>query len=125
MLLRKSYCNVWFFYLNVTFIIFIYLFNYFNCFCRVLNIWPVRFMSSKLSTCVQAGYRTDHFQTVFSTRKATRHMDFMRYKPFIFTLVFISVQTYFMSGPWRVCDSAVCFCLSAGRRTCSCPSLWT
>ncbi|TUS23625.1 Ras-related protein Rab-40C [Bagarius yarrelli] len=44
----------------------------------VFNIWPVHFISSKLSTCVQAGCRTDHFQTVFTTRKATTHTDFMR-----------------------------------------------
>lgn len=49
-----------------------------SVFCRVLNIWPVRFISSKLSTCVQAGCRTDDFHTVFSTRKAATHMDFMR-----------------------------------------------
>ncbi|XP_028840862.1 phosphatidylinositol N-acetylglucosaminyltransferase subunit Q-like isoform X2 [Denticeps clupeoides] len=45
---------------------------------RLLNVPPVRFISSKLSTCVQLGYRTEHLQTVSSTRKATEHMEFMR-----------------------------------------------
>ncbi|KAI4900486.1 hypothetical protein NFI96_018348, partial [Prochilodus magdalenae] len=48
------------------------------CSFRMLHVWPVEFISSKLSTCVQSGYRTDHFQTVFSTKKATNHTESMR-----------------------------------------------
>ncbi|XP_055050164.1 phosphatidylinositol N-acetylglucosaminyltransferase subunit Q [Misgurnus anguillicaudatus] len=45
---------------------------------RIFNISPVLFISSKLSTCVQSGYRTVHFATVFSTKQAATHKDFMR-----------------------------------------------
>ncbi|KAB5554279.1 hypothetical protein PHYPO_G00048500 [Pangasianodon hypophthalmus] len=69
------------------------------CSFRVLNIWPVRFISSKLSTCVQAGYRTDHFQTVFSTRKATTHMDFMR-KANIFVSFFVDIALGLLLISW-------------------------
>ncbi|XP_063077530.1 phosphatidylinositol N-acetylglucosaminyltransferase subunit Q [Engraulis encrasicolus] len=48
------------------------------CNIRILNSRPAQFISSKLSTCVQLGYRTEHLQTVASTKKATEHMDFMR-----------------------------------------------
>ncbi|XP_005163963.1 phosphatidylinositol N-acetylglucosaminyltransferase subunit Q isoform X1 [Danio rerio] len=48
------------------------------CSFRILNIPPVKFITSKLSTCVQSGYRAVHFKTVFSPKKADTHMDFMR-----------------------------------------------
>ncbi|KAG7335359.1 hypothetical protein KOW79_001955 [Hemibagrus wyckioides] len=66
---------------------------------RLLNIWPVCFISSKLSTCVQAGYRTDHFQTVFSTRKATTHMDFMR-KANMFVSFFVDIALGLLLISW-------------------------
>lgn len=49
-------------------------------FYRILNLPPVKFITSKLSTCVQLGYRAVHFKTVFSPKKADTHMDFMRYR---------------------------------------------
>lgn len=45
---------------------------------RIFNISPVLFISSKLSTCVQSGYRAGNFATVFSTKQAATHKDFMR-----------------------------------------------
>uniref|UniRef100_A0A673KCK0 Phosphatidylinositol N-acetylglucosaminyltransferase subunit Q-like n=1 Tax=Sinocyclocheilus rhinocerous TaxID=307959 RepID=A0A673KCK0_9TELE len=48
------------------------------CSFRILHLHPVLFISSKLSTCVQSGYRTVHFKTVFSPKKAATHMEFMR-----------------------------------------------
>ncbi|XP_060748169.1 phosphatidylinositol N-acetylglucosaminyltransferase subunit Q [Tachysurus vachellii] len=66
---------------------------------RVLNIWPVRFISSKLSTCVQAVHRTDHFQTVFSTRKATTHTDFMR-KANMFVSFFMDIALGLLLISW-------------------------
>uniref|UniRef100_A0A671RFN5 Phosphatidylinositol N-acetylglucosaminyltransferase subunit Q-like n=1 Tax=Sinocyclocheilus anshuiensis TaxID=1608454 RepID=A0A671RFN5_9TELE len=48
------------------------------CSFRILHLYPVLFISSKLSTCVQSGYRAVHFKTVFSPKKAATHMEFMR-----------------------------------------------
>ncbi|XP_059413962.1 phosphatidylinositol N-acetylglucosaminyltransferase subunit Q [Carassius carassius] len=48
------------------------------CSFRILHLSPVLFISSKLSICVQSGYRADHFKTVFSPKKAATHMEFMR-----------------------------------------------
>ncbi|TRY86879.1 hypothetical protein DNTS_009010 [Danionella cerebrum] len=48
------------------------------CSFRIFHVRPVVFISRKLSTCVQSGYRADHFKIVFSSKKAAIHMDFMR-----------------------------------------------
>ncbi|KAM9472448.1 phosphatidylinositol N-acetylglucosaminyltransferase subunit Q isoform 1-T4 [Salvelinus alpinus] len=48
------------------------------CSSRILNVRPMRFISSKLSTCVQLSYRTEHLQTVCSPTRATAHNHFMR-----------------------------------------------
>lgn len=52
-------------------------------FYRILHLRPVLFISSKLSTCVQSGYRAVHFKTVFSPKKAATHMEFMRYSTWV------------------------------------------
>lgn len=66
---------------------------------RILHVWPVQFISSKLSTRIQAGYRTDHFQTVFSTRKATTNMEFMR-KANIFVSFFVDIALGLLLISW-------------------------
>uniref|UniRef100_A0A8B9JK17 Phosphatidylinositol glycan anchor biosynthesis class Q n=1 Tax=Astyanax mexicanus TaxID=7994 RepID=A0A8B9JK17_ASTMX len=64
------------------------------------NKEPIKsFISSKLSTCVQTGYRTDHFQTVFSTRKATTHMEFMR-KANIFVSFLVDIALGLLLISW-------------------------
>ncbi|XP_056467311.1 phosphatidylinositol N-acetylglucosaminyltransferase subunit Q [Gadus chalcogrammus] len=45
---------------------------------RLLNLPPLRFLSSKLSSCVQLSHRTAHMKTVASLDRATSHTDFMR-----------------------------------------------
>uniref|UniRef100_A0AAY5KR96 Phosphatidylinositol glycan anchor biosynthesis, class Q n=1 Tax=Esox lucius TaxID=8010 RepID=A0AAY5KR96_ESOLU len=45
---------------------------------RILNVFPLRFISSKLCSCVQLSYRTEHLQTVSSPTRATSHTDYMR-----------------------------------------------
>ncbi|XP_076840000.1 phosphatidylinositol N-acetylglucosaminyltransferase subunit Q [Brachyhypopomus gauderio] len=69
------------------------------CGLRILNIWPVQFISSKLSTCVQAAHRTHHFQTVFTTKKATSHMEFMR-KANIFVSFLVDVALGLLLVSW-------------------------
>ncbi|CAL8301520.1 unnamed protein product [Merluccius merluccius] len=44
----------------------------------LLKLSPVRLVSSKLSSCVQLGYRAAHLKTVSSIQTATSHTEFMR-----------------------------------------------
>ncbi|XP_051569822.1 phosphatidylinositol N-acetylglucosaminyltransferase subunit Q-like [Myxocyprinus asiaticus] len=81
-----------------------YLLSLWNWFCsfRILNLHPVLLISSKLSTCVQSGYRAGHFKTVFSTKKATTHMDFMRKaNVFVSFLVDIALGLLLISWLYR------------------------
>ncbi|KAM4598343.1 phosphatidylinositol N-acetylglucosaminyltransferase subunit Q isoform 2-T3 [Polymixia lowei] len=48
------------------------------CSIRVLNVYPARFLSSKLSTCVQLSYRAEHMRTLSSLKRAVGHTEFMR-----------------------------------------------
>uniref|UniRef100_A0A4W4HA48 Phosphatidylinositol N-acetylglucosaminyltransferase subunit Q n=1 Tax=Electrophorus electricus TaxID=8005 RepID=A0A4W4HA48_ELEEL len=55
--------------------------------------------SVKMSTCVQTAYRTNHFQTVFSTKKATSHMEFMR-KANIFVSFLVDMSLGLLLVSW-------------------------
>uniref|UniRef100_A0A3P9AZQ3 Phosphatidylinositol glycan anchor biosynthesis, class Q n=1 Tax=Maylandia zebra TaxID=106582 RepID=A0A3P9AZQ3_9CICH len=46
--------------------------------CRIFSLYPLRFLSSKLSTCVQISYRTEHMRTLSSPKPAIEHKQFMR-----------------------------------------------
>uniref|UniRef100_A0A669D055 Phosphatidylinositol glycan anchor biosynthesis, class Q n=1 Tax=Oreochromis niloticus TaxID=8128 RepID=A0A669D055_ORENI len=46
--------------------------------CRIFSLYPLRFLSSKLSTCVQISYRTEHMRTLSSPKPAAGHKQFMR-----------------------------------------------
>nr|XP_020460589.1 phosphatidylinositol N-acetylglucosaminyltransferase subunit Q [Monopterus albus]XP_020460590.1 phosphatidylinositol N-acetylglucosaminyltransferase subunit Q [Monopterus albus] len=48
------------------------------CNIWVFSLYPLRFLASKLSTCVQLSYRTEHMKTLSSPKPATDHTDFMR-----------------------------------------------
>ncbi|XP_035510576.1 phosphatidylinositol N-acetylglucosaminyltransferase subunit Q [Morone saxatilis] len=48
------------------------------CSVRLFSLYPLRFLSSKLSTCVQLSYRTEHMRTISSTKPAVGHTQFMR-----------------------------------------------
>ncbi|AWP19473.1 putative phosphatidylinositol N-acetylglucosaminyltransferase subunit Q [Scophthalmus maximus] len=48
------------------------------CNVRVFSLLPFRFLSSKLSSCVQLSYRTEHVRTLSSSRPAAGHTEFMR-----------------------------------------------
>lgn len=49
------------------------------CFYRVLKLWPLSFIWSKLSTCEQLGHRLEHLQIISSNRKAQNQTQLMRY----------------------------------------------
>ncbi|XP_069021504.1 phosphatidylinositol N-acetylglucosaminyltransferase subunit Q [Embiotoca jacksoni] len=48
------------------------------CNMRIFSLYPLRFLSTKLSTCVQLGYRTEHMRTIGSSKPAADHAQFMR-----------------------------------------------
>ncbi|XP_074511886.1 phosphatidylinositol N-acetylglucosaminyltransferase subunit Q [Sebastes fasciatus] len=48
------------------------------CDIRLFSLYPLRFLSSKLSTCVQLSYRTQHMKTLSSPKPAAGHTQFMR-----------------------------------------------
>ncbi|XP_075998946.1 phosphatidylinositol N-acetylglucosaminyltransferase subunit Q [Genypterus blacodes] len=48
------------------------------CSLRIFNLYPLRFLSSKLSTCTQLSYRTQHMTTLSSPKPADGHTHFMR-----------------------------------------------
>ncbi|XP_054861441.1 phosphatidylinositol N-acetylglucosaminyltransferase subunit Q [Amphiprion ocellaris] len=48
------------------------------CSVRIFNFYPLRFLSTKLSTCVQLSYRTEHMKTLSSPKPAASHTQFMR-----------------------------------------------
>ncbi|XP_044037564.1 phosphatidylinositol N-acetylglucosaminyltransferase subunit Q [Siniperca chuatsi] len=48
------------------------------CNIWIFSLYPLRFLSSKLSTCVQLSYRTEHMRTLSSTKPAAGHTQFMR-----------------------------------------------
>ncbi|XP_072225092.1 phosphatidylinositol N-acetylglucosaminyltransferase subunit Q [Leuresthes tenuis] len=48
------------------------------CDIRIFSLLPLRFLSSKLSTCVQLSHRTEHMRTLSSPKAAASHTLFMR-----------------------------------------------
>lgn len=45
---------------------------------RVFSLSPLRFLSSKLSTCDQLSYRTEHMRTLSSATPSAGHAQFLR-----------------------------------------------
>uniref|UniRef100_A0A8C9XTD9 Phosphatidylinositol glycan anchor biosynthesis, class Q n=1 Tax=Sander lucioperca TaxID=283035 RepID=A0A8C9XTD9_SANLU len=45
---------------------------------RIFSLYPLRFLSSKLSTCVQLSYRTEYMRLLSSPKPAAGHTQFMR-----------------------------------------------
>uniref|UniRef100_A0A8C9XVL1 Phosphatidylinositol glycan anchor biosynthesis, class Q n=1 Tax=Sander lucioperca TaxID=283035 RepID=A0A8C9XVL1_SANLU len=48
------------------------------CNIRIFSLYPLRFLSSKLSTCVQLSYRTEYMRLLSSPKPAAGHTQFMR-----------------------------------------------
>ncbi|KAG7505533.1 phosphatidylinositol N-acetylglucosaminyltransferase subunit Q [Solea senegalensis] len=48
------------------------------CNARVFSLFPLRVVGSKMSTCVQLSYRTEHMRTLSSAAPAAGHDQFMR-----------------------------------------------
>uniref|UniRef100_A0A8C7I6T5 Phosphatidylinositol glycan anchor biosynthesis, class Q n=1 Tax=Oncorhynchus kisutch TaxID=8019 RepID=A0A8C7I6T5_ONCKI len=76
------------------------------CSSRILNMRPMRFISSKLSTCLQLSYRTEHLQTVCSPTRATAHNHFMR-KANIFVSFFVDVSLGLLLVSWMYRENRI------------------
>uniref|UniRef100_A0A8C7JRS7 Phosphatidylinositol glycan anchor biosynthesis class Q n=1 Tax=Oncorhynchus kisutch TaxID=8019 RepID=A0A8C7JRS7_ONCKI len=76
------------------------------CSSRILNMRTMRFISSKLSTCLQLSYRTEHLQTVCSPTRATAHNHFMR-KANIFVSFFVDVSLGLLLVSWMYRENRI------------------
>ncbi|RXM33762.1 Phosphatidylinositol N-acetylglucosaminyltransferase subunit Q [Acipenser ruthenus] len=72
---------------------------YWVCKSRILNLWPMRFVSSKLSSCIQLSHRAEHLQTISVPRKAEDHTEFMR-KANIFVSFLVDVALGLLLVSW-------------------------
>ncbi|XP_014869617.1 PREDICTED: phosphatidylinositol N-acetylglucosaminyltransferase subunit Q [Poecilia mexicana] len=75
------------------------------CSARILSVFPLRFLSSKLSTCVQLSYRTERLQTL-GAPQADAHMDFMR-KANVLVSVLLDVSLGVLLMSWLYRDQHI------------------
>ncbi|XP_029997927.1 phosphatidylinositol N-acetylglucosaminyltransferase subunit Q [Sphaeramia orbicularis] len=72
------------------------------CNLRIFSLYPVRFLSSKLSTCVQLSYRTEHMRALCSPKAAAGHTQFMRKANILVSfLVDVALGVLLMSWLYR------------------------
>ncbi|XP_034046512.1 phosphatidylinositol N-acetylglucosaminyltransferase subunit Q isoform X1 [Thalassophryne amazonica] len=72
------------------------------CNCRIFSLYPLRFLSSKLSTCVQLSYRTKHMRTLSSCKPPAGQTHFMRQENiFVSFLVDVALGVLLMSWLYR------------------------
>ncbi|XP_027897770.1 phosphatidylinositol N-acetylglucosaminyltransferase subunit Q [Xiphophorus couchianus] len=79
------------------------------CSARILSVFPLRFLSSKLSTCVQLSYRTERLQTLGAPQaapQAAAHMDFMR-KANVLVSVLLDVSLGVLLMSWLYRDQNI------------------
>ncbi|XP_068003361.1 phosphatidylinositol N-acetylglucosaminyltransferase subunit Q isoform X2 [Melanerpes formicivorus] len=69
------------------------------CRSRVLNLWPLCFLWSKLSACQQLGHRLQHLQLLSSTKKAQTQAQLMR-KANIFVSLLLDVALGLLLMSW-------------------------
>uniref|UniRef100_A0A8B9QE65 Phosphatidylinositol glycan anchor biosynthesis class Q n=1 Tax=Apteryx owenii TaxID=8824 RepID=A0A8B9QE65_APTOW len=69
------------------------------CKRRMLKVWPLPFLWSKLSTCEQLGHRLQHLQVISSNKKAQNQIQLMR-KANIFVSLLIDVALGILLMSW-------------------------
>ncbi|KAF7650022.1 hypothetical protein LDENG_00132400 [Lucifuga dentata] len=69
------------------------------CNLWIFNLYPLRFLSSKLSTCVQLSCRTEHMRVLSSPKPAAGHTHFMR-KANILVSVLLDVALGMLLMSW-------------------------
>ncbi|XP_070703804.1 phosphatidylinositol N-acetylglucosaminyltransferase subunit Q [Pempheris klunzingeri] len=76
------------------------------CDIRIFSLYPLRFLSSKLSTCVQLSYRTEHMRTLSSVKPAAGHTQFMR-KANIMVSLLVDVALGMLLMSWLYRDNHI------------------
>ncbi|XP_053299930.1 phosphatidylinositol N-acetylglucosaminyltransferase subunit Q [Pleuronectes platessa] len=76
------------------------------CNIRIFSWYPLRLLGSKLSTCVQLNYRTEHMRTISSTKPAAGHSDFMR-KANIVVSILVDVALGLLLISWLYRDNHI------------------
>ncbi|XP_047214905.1 phosphatidylinositol N-acetylglucosaminyltransferase subunit Q-like [Girardinichthys multiradiatus] len=76
------------------------------CNIRIFTVFPLRFLASKLSTCIQLSYRTEHMRMLSSSKAAAGHMDFMR-KAHILVSVLVDVALGVLLMWWLYRDDHI------------------
>lgn len=76
------------------------------CSLRVFSLFPLPFISSKLSSCVQLSYRTGHMKTLCSTKPASDHTHFMR-KANILVSLLVDVALGILLMSWLYRDDHI------------------
>ncbi|XP_041812721.1 phosphatidylinositol N-acetylglucosaminyltransferase subunit Q [Chelmon rostratus] len=72
------------------------------CNIRIFSLYPLRFLSSKLSTCDQLSYRTEQMRTLSSVKPAVGHTHFMRKANILVSfLVDVALGVLLMSWLYR------------------------
>ncbi|XP_024128311.1 phosphatidylinositol N-acetylglucosaminyltransferase subunit Q [Oryzias melastigma] len=72
------------------------------CRLRIFRIFPLSFLSSKLSTCVQLSFRTEHLRSISSPTAAGGHSEFMRKANVVVSLlVDVALGVLLMSWLYR------------------------
>ncbi|KAM3599000.1 uncharacterized protein V6R79_025266 [Siganus canaliculatus] len=76
------------------------------CSMRIFSLSPLRFLSSKLSTCDQLSYRTEHLRTISSVKPAREHVHFMR-KANILVSLLLDVTLGILLMSWLYRDNHI------------------
>nr|XP_057904466.1 phosphatidylinositol N-acetylglucosaminyltransferase subunit Q isoform X2 [Doryrhamphus excisus] len=77
-----------------------------TCSMRIFRLYPLRFLSSKLSTCAQLSSRTKHLRTLTSPKAAVNHTQFMR-KAHMFVSFLVDVALGMLLVSWLYRDDHI------------------
>ncbi|XP_024920386.1 phosphatidylinositol N-acetylglucosaminyltransferase subunit Q isoform X4 [Cynoglossus semilaevis] len=73
---------------------------------RLLHLLPLNFLCSKLSTCVQLSYRSDHLRALSSPKTAVGHSEFMR-KANVLVSILVDMALGFLLMYWLYSDNHI------------------
>uniref|UniRef100_A0A3P8VHF6 Phosphatidylinositol glycan anchor biosynthesis, class Q n=1 Tax=Cynoglossus semilaevis TaxID=244447 RepID=A0A3P8VHF6_CYNSE len=72
----------------------------------LLHLLPLNFLCSKLSTCVQLSYRSDHLRALSSPKTAVGHSEFMR-KANVLVSILVDMALGFLLMYWLYSDNHI------------------
>ncbi|KAM9784450.1 phosphatidylinositol N-acetylglucosaminyltransferase subunit Q [Syngnathus typhle] len=76
------------------------------CSMRVFDVFPLPFLWSKFSSCVQLSYRTQHLKTLSSPKSAENHTQFIR-KANMFVSILMDVGLGLLLASWLYRDDHI------------------